>query len=176
VKFISARLDGLVIVEPECQIDSRGFFARTYSSKEFIAMGIHGDLTETSVSYNDTRGTLRGMHYQHSPYEEAKLVRVTKGAVFDVAVDIRPESPTYLQWFGVELSAQNRLAIYISKGFAHGFITLEDCTEVLYQITDTFNPKQCAGFAWNDPKIGIAWPIVPIKMSESDYSNANLII
>jgi dTDP-4-dehydrorhamnose 3,5-epimerase len=173
MKILSATLDGLLVIEPECHIDNRGYFARTYSSREFIALGLEGNLSETSVSFNNMRGTLRGMHYQYFPDEEAKLVRVTTGAAFDVAVDLRPESPTYLKWFGVELSAQNHLAIYIPKGFAHGFITLEDSTEVLYQITDTYNPERTTGFAWNDPEVAIAWPIAPAVMSESDWSHAN---
>jgi dTDP-4-dehydrorhamnose 3,5-epimerase len=175
MKILPTAFDGLLVIEPEVQADIRGFFARTYSSREFIALELEGDLTETSVSFNNIRGTLRGMHYQHSPDEEAKLVRVTMGRAFDVAVDLRPESPTYLQWFGVELSAQNHLAIYIPKGFAHGFITLENSTEVLYQITDTYNSENAAGFAWNDPEIAITWPITPAMMSESDRLHANFI-
>ena len=169
----TSALDGLVVIEPEFHVDSRGFFARTYSSREFMALGLEGNLSETSVSHNKKCGTLRGMHYQQSPHGEAKLVRVTRGAVFDVAVDIRPASPTYRNWFGVELTEQNHLAFYIPKGFAHGFITLEDNTEIFYQITDTFSPEHATGFAWNDPEIAIAWPITPAMMSERDQSLAN---
>ena len=138
-----------------------------------MALGLEGNLSETSVSFNKMRGTLRGIHYQYSPDEEAKLVRVTMGAAFDVAVDLRQESPTYLKWYGVELSVQNHLALYIPKGFAHGFITLEDSTEVLYQITDTYNPERTTGFAWNDPEVAIAWPIAPAVISEKDQSLPN---
>ena len=173
MKILSASLDGLLVIEPECHRDDRGFFARTYSSREFMALGLEGNLSETSVSFNKMRGTLRGIHYQYSPDEEAKLVRVTMGAAFDVAVDLRQESPTYLKWYGVELSVQNHLALYIPKGFAHGFITLEDSTEVLYQITDTYNPERTTGFAWNDPEVAIAWPIAPAVISEKDQSLPN---
>ena len=134
MRILPSALDGLVVIEPEFHVDSRGFFARTYSSREFMALGLEGNLSETSVSHNKKCGTLRGMHYQQSPHGEAKLVRVTRGAVFDVAVDIRPASPTYRNWFGVELTEQNHLAFYIPKGFAHGFITLEDNTEIFIRL------------------------------------------
>lgn len=173
VKFLKTHSEGLLVVEPEFHEDDRGFFARVYSSREFNSSGLEGNLTENSVSYNKVKGTLRGMHYQQPPNGEAKLVRVTRGAAFDVAVDIRPASPTYLKWFGVELTERNYLAFYIPKGFAHGFITLDDDTEILYQITDTYNPERATGFAWNDPEIAIAWPITPSMMSERDRSLAN---
>ena len=165
-----------MLVRLELKADERGFFARTYSSREFMALGLERNLSETSVSYNGKCGTLRGMHYQSPPHLEAKLVRVTRGAAFDVAVDIRSDSPTYLKWFGVELTEHNHLALYIPKGFAHGFITLENHTELLYHITDTYKPAHATGFAWNDPRIGIAWPNAPVIMSETDRLLPNFLI
>ena len=163
----------MFVVEPECLADERGFFARVYSSREFCAAELNGNLTESSLSFNKLKGTLRGMHFQKSPHQETKLVRVTRGAAYDVAVDLRPDSPTYLHWHGMELSESNRLALYLPKGFAHGFITLEDDTELFYQITDTFSPESATGFSWRDPAIAIDWPIPPAKMSDTDSKLGN---
>lgn len=174
--FTETPLSGAFIVSMELSYDERGGFGRSFSSREVRQLGLEPDLTESSISINLRAGTLRGMHYQQSPHGEAKLVRVTRGAAFDVAVDIRPASPTYRNWFGVELTEQNHLAFYIPKGFAHGFVTLEDDTEIFYQITDTFSPEHAKGFAWNDPEIAISWPITPAMMSERDRSLANFTV
>jgi dTDP-4-dehydrorhamnose 3,5-epimerase len=168
MKISESPLSGVWLVEPEPASDARGFFARVFSGREFRELGLCGDLTEVSISRNHVAGTLRGMHFQRDPHGETKLVRVVRGRVFDVAVDIRPGSPAFGRWHGLELSAEEGNALYIPAGFAHGFLTLEENTDVMYQITDTYNPASAAGFAWNDPSIGIAWPFKPSVMSDAD--------
>ncbi len=158
MRFTPAPLSGLFIVEPELHTDERGFFARSWCAQEFEKQGLNPNLVQCSISFNHKAGTLRGLHYQAPPHQESKLVRCTMGAIFDVAVDIRENSPTYLKWFGVELSAENRKALYIPHGFAHGFQTLQDNSEILYQIAEFFNPDAARGLRWDDPKIGIKWP------------------
>jgi dTDP-4-dehydrorhamnose 3,5-epimerase len=172
--FTETPLQGAYLVAIEFSCDTRGGFGRAFSAREFREHGLEFDLTEVSVSRNLRTGTLRGMHYQLSPHEETKLVRVTQGAAFDVIVDLRFDSPSRGQWFGIELSAANATALYIPKGFAHGFLTLEENTEILYQISDTFMPLAVAGFAWNDPSIGISWPMPPRILSEKDRMLSNL--
>lgn len=161
-------LEGLCLVEPERRTDPRGFFARTFCEKEFAAAGLPSRFPQCNVSYNRARGSLRGLHYQARPHPEGKLVRCTRGAIFDVAVDIRPESPTFCRWAGVELSAENRLALYIPPGFAHGFQTLGDDCEVFYQMSEPYHQDLARGLRWNDPAFGIAWPIPEPAMSERD--------
>jgi dTDP-4-dehydrorhamnose 3,5-epimerase len=141
------------------QEDERGFFARSWCEAEFREQGLNSRLVQCSVSFNLRRGTLRGMHYQRAPHAEAKLVRCTRGAVLDAMIDLRPESPTYKQWFAQELSAQNRLMLYIPEGCAHGFQTLEDETEVFYQLSAGYTPASERGVRWNDPAFGITWPV-----------------
>jgi dTDP-4-dehydrorhamnose 3,5-epimerase len=174
MKFTELPLSGayLVSLEPHC--DERGFFARTFSAREFRERGLCGDLSECSLSRNSQAMTLRGMHYQCEPYAEIKLIRVMRGRVFDVVVDIREVSPTHGKWFGVELSADNGMALYVPAGFAHGFLTLEDNTDVYYQISDTYMAAAATGFAWNDPSVGIAWPFEPLVISEADRKRPNL--
>lgn len=165
-------MDGLYVVEPQLHQDERGFFARTWCAEEFIAYGLNPKLAQCSFSFNHKSGTLRGLHFQSSPREEAKLVRCTMGAIFDVAVDIRPDSDTYLEWYGVQLTAENRKALYIPEGFAHGFQTLSDNTEILYQISEFYYPDLSRGYRWDDPKIGIVWPDAPqriISDRDRDY-------
>lgn len=159
------------IIDIEQHEDFRGFFARTVCRDEFKRHGLSADFTQQSISFNPKVGTLRGMHWQIEPYAEEKLVRATRGAIFDVIVDIRPESKTYKQWHAAELSESNRRQIYIPKGFAHGFQTLEPDTEVLYEMTTPYNPEASRGFIWNDPAIDIEWPktadrIIGIRDSE----------
>jgi dTDP-4-dehydrorhamnose 3,5-epimerase len=149
---------GVRVIEPERFEDERGFFARTWDVDEFAQHGLNQRVVQCSISYNRRRGTLRGMHYQAPPHEEAKLVRCTAGAIFDVAVDLRPGSPTFTQWFGVELSAENRLALYITEGCAHGFLTLTDDSEILYQMSALYAPHAARGARWDDPAFGIRWP------------------
>jgi dTDP-4-dehydrorhamnose 3,5-epimerase len=157
--FTETPLAGAFVVEPERIADERGFFARTWCVDEFADRGLETRLVQCNVSYNQRRGTLRGMHYQAEPHAEVKLVRCTAGAIYDVIVDLRPDSPTRHHWFGVELSAANRLALYIPKGLAHGFQTLEDETEVFYQMAEFYHPESARGVRYDDPAFGIAWPL-----------------
>ena len=161
-------LDGVRVVELERLEDERGFFARTWDPGEFEREGLNPCLAQCSISFNPSRGTLRGMHYQAAPHEEAKLVRCTAGAIFDVALDLRSESLTFRRWFGTTLSAENRRALYIPEGCAHGFLTLEDATEVLYQISAFYAPDAARGVRWDDPVFGIAWPDDVTVISERD--------
>jgi dTDP-4-dehydrorhamnose 3,5-epimerase len=157
--FTETPLAGAFVVEPERIADERGFFARTWCVDEFAARGLETRLVQCNVSYNGRRGTLRGMHYQTAPHEEVKLVRCTAGAIYDVIVDLRFASPTYQHWFGVALSAANRLALYIPRGFAHGFQTLADESEVFYQMAEFYHPESARGVRYDDPAFGIAWPL-----------------
>ena len=158
MKFVKTELNGAFIVEPDRLEDERGFFARTWCKKEFEQHGLNPSVVQCNISFNRNKGTLRGMHYQASPFEEAKLVRCTMGAIYDVIIDLRPNSKTFMQWIDVELSAENRKMIYIPEGFAHGFLTLEDYTEVFYQMSEFFAPGYGRGVRWNDPKFKIVWP------------------
>jgi dTDP-4-dehydrorhamnose 3,5-epimerase len=166
--FTESALPGAFIVDLELRSDDRGFFARSYCPDEFAAQGLGTPLRQCSVSYNARKGTLRGLHYQAAPHEEHKLVRCTAGAIFDVIVDIRPDSRHYKRWFGTELSAQNRRALFVPAGFAHGFITLSDDTEVYYMISVPHSPSHAQGFRWSDPAFGIQWPMSPSVISPRD--------
>lgn len=166
--FTPCPLAGAFIVDLEPHGDARGFFARSFCADEFAAHGVELTPRQCSVSFNESRGTLRGMHYQADPHAEDKLVRCTAGAVFDVIVDIRPASPTYRRWFGAELSAANRRALYLPRGFAHGFVSLTDAAEVFYMISVPHAPNFSRGFKWNDPAIGIDWPLRPAVISARD--------
>jgi dTDP-4-dehydrorhamnose 3,5-epimerase len=202
MKFIETKLKGAYIIEIEPFEDERGFFARTFCRKEFEAHGLNPNLVQCNISYNRKKGTLRGMHYQAPPYEEAKLVICISGAIYDVIIDFRPNSPTYCQWIGVVLSGQytvnneqsavssfkltddsSRLTpdaayssqltvsykmLYIPEGFAHGFLTLMDNTEVFYQMSEFYMPEYARGVRWNDPAFGIHWPRDVIVISEKD--------
>jgi dTDP-4-dehydrorhamnose 3,5-epimerase len=170
VIFHRTQIEGVVVVEPERLEDERGFFARTWDADEFVEWGLNPRLSQCSISHNRARGTLRGMHFQTAPYEEAKLVRCTAGSLFDVAVDLRDGSPTFAEWFGVELSAENRRALYVPEGCAHGFLTLEDACEVYYQISQAFKPQAARGVRWDDPAFGIAWPADVVVINERDRS------
>jgi len=161
VIFRETDLPGAVVIEPERFEDERGFFARTWDVNEFAARGLNPRLVQCSISFNRRVGTLRGMHYQTAPHEEAKLVRCTMGAIYDVIVDVRPGSPTFARWTGVELSAANRQLLYIPEGFAHGFQTLQDDSEVFYQISAFYQPDFARGFRWYDEAVGIMWPPAP---------------
>jgi dTDP-4-dehydrorhamnose 3,5-epimerase len=154
------KLAGAYVLEPRRFEDERGFFASAWSEKELAALGADGRFVEGNFSYNRRRGTLRGLHYQAAPFGQAKLVRCTRGSVFDVGVDLRPDSPTYGRWLGVELSAENRLMLYVPDGFAHGYLTLEDETEVLYLVTNVYAPQSGRGVRWDDPTFRIEWPDV----------------
>lgn len=156
--FIETGLPGTVVIEPERVVDERGFFARTCCRQEFAAHGLKSDWVQCSVSFNALKGTLRGMHYQAAPYEEAKLVRCTMGAVHDVVIDLRRDSPAFGQHVAVVLSAENRRLLYIPEGLANGFQTLEDSSEVFYQISQFYAPEYSRGVRWDDPAFGICWP------------------
>ena len=149
---------GVVVVTPELRADDRGFFARTFCAREFEAAGLRPLVAQANVSFNHRAGTLRGLHYQRPPAEEAKLVRCTRGRVFDVAVDVRPASPTYLRHVGVVLDAEERNALYVPEGFAHGYLTLEDGCEVAYHASEFYTPEAEEGIRWDDPALAIAWP------------------
>ena len=166
--FKETAIAGLYLVELTPVLDERGFFAVAFEAKEFAARGLDTQVAQVSVSFNRSRGTLRGMHYQQEPAAEVKLVRCTHGAVYDVAVDLRPGSPTHLQWVATELTAENRLAIYIPKGCAHGFQTLQDDCEVFYQVSHEYAPAMARGLRYDDPAIGITWPLPATVMSERD--------
>jgi dTDP-4-dehydrorhamnose 3,5-epimerase len=168
MKFTATALAGAFIVDIDPKRDERGVFARTFSSVEFAAHGFDTAHLECSVSSNVSAATLRGMHYQAHPHEEDKLVRCTAGVIFDVIVDIRRESASYGRWFGTELSAANRRALLAPKGFAHGYISLSDASEVLYMISAPHAPGHTRGFVWNDPEVGIAWPVKPAVISARD--------
>lgn len=158
MKFVPTALAGAYVVEMEPLTDERGFFARSWCKREFADHGLNGDLVQCNVSYNRARGTLRGMHYQAAPHEEVKLVRCTQGAIYDVLVDLRPDSPTYRSWIAVELTAANRRMLYVPAGLAHGFQTLQDDSEVFYQMSAYFDAPSARGVRWNDPAFGIEWP------------------
>lgn len=166
--FTEAKLKGAFVIGLDRKADLRGFFARTFCVQEFEAHGLSPRVAQCNMSYNRHRGTLRGMHWQAPPSAEAKLIRAVRGSVLDVIVDLRPGSPTYLQHVAVELTASNGQMLYIPEGFAHGFQTLEDETEVFYQMSEFHAPEQARGARWNDPAFGIAWPLPDPTMSDRD--------
>jgi len=168
VIFTETRLKGAFLLELEKREDDRGFFARSWCRKEFEDHGLNGAIAQCNVSFNRVKGTLRGMHYQVAPFEEAKLVRCTAGAVYDVIIDLRPHSATYKQHVGEVLSAANHKMLYVPEGFAHGFQTLEDDTEVFYQMTQFHSPEHARGVRYNDPAFGIHWMISEPVMTERD--------
>lgn len=166
--FNKTEFNGVFIIEIEKQIDERGFFARTWDKEKFGEYGLNSKLIQCNVSFNKKKGILRGMHYQIAPYEEAKLIRCTKGKIFDVIIDLRPKSNTYRQWFGIEMSDENYKMLYVPEGFAHGFQTLEDNTEVFYQMSEMHMPDYVRGVRYNDSSFDIKWPITPVIISEKD--------
>lgn len=168
MKFTPSKLAGAAVVDLTTFADERGYFGRVWLEDEARAAGYESRFRVTSMSQNAKAGTLRGMHYQHPPHAEIKLVRCIRGAVFDVMVDLRPDSPTRLQWHGEELSADNHRALYIPEGFAHGFLTLTDDAEVFYQISAGHAPAAAAGVRWDDFAFGIAWPGRPTVINERD--------
>jgi dTDP-4-dehydrorhamnose 3,5-epimerase len=170
MRFIATKLEGAWIVEPEPYEDSRGLFARTYCAQEFRNQGLLDAFVQCNTSWNTLKGTIRGLHYQLPPSSEVKLVRCTAGALLDLIVDLRPGSPTYLQHVGVELTARDRLALYIPEMFAHGFQTLEDGTEVFYQMSEFYAPKLARGIRFDDPKLAIEWPLPVTLISDQDLN------
>jgi dTDP-4-dehydrorhamnose 3,5-epimerase len=168
--FIPTKLSGAYIVEPERHEDARGYFARTFCAREFEEHGLVREFVQSSVSANRLRGTVRGMHYQLPPACEVKLVRCTSGAIYDVIVDLRKDSPTYLQHVGVELSAETGRALYIPEMFGHGFQALENDSTVFYQISEFYAPGTAGGLRYNDPKLGIQWPLAASVVSDRDLN------
>ncbi len=168
MKYIPLRLKGAYLLEPEPIADERGFFARAFCRKEFEQNRLNPHLEQCSISFNLKKGTVRGMHFQKAPHSEVKLVRCTQGKIFDVIIDLRKDSETYRQWEGVVLSAENRHMLYIPEGFAHGFQTLEDKTEVFYQISSSYVPGSSSGVRWNDSAFRISWPLDVSMISIKD--------
>ena len=168
--FAGTTLKGAFIIELEKHEDERGFFARSFCEKESEEHGLNPRIVQCNISYNKKKGTLRGMHYQIAPYEEVKLVSCIRGAIHDVIIDLRPDSPTYCQWFAVELGAENYKVLYVPEGFAHGFQTLEDNTVVFYQMSEFYHPECARGVRWDDPAFGIRWSLSNRVMSKEDLS------
>jgi dTDP-4-dehydrorhamnose 3,5-epimerase len=172
--FTETKIKGVYCIEPLILTDKRGFFARTFCKEEFLDHGLETDVVQCNISYNKKKGTLRGMHFQVPPFEEAKIVSVTQGAIYDVVLDLRKDSPTYCQWFADDLSDKNFKFMYIPKGCAHGFQTLEDNTRVYYQMTEFFHPESARGVRWDDPVFKIDWPINTLIISKKDQSYQKL--
>jgi dTDP-4-dehydrorhamnose 3,5-epimerase len=168
MRFLPLPIEGAWLVEPEPRSDDRGFFARTWCVREFAEHGLHPNFVQASISFNEVAATLRGLHYQAEPHPEIRLVRCSAGSIYDVIVDLREASPTYLKWHGEMLSAQNRRALYVPTGFAHGFVTLEDESEVFYQMSEFYFPELARGVRWNDPALAIDWPLDPKRVSPRD--------
>jgi len=170
MEFVATPLAGAFVIELDRQEDERGFFARSFCADDFSKHGLNPRVVQCNVSYNRLRGTLRGFHYQTKPHEEAKLVRCTAGAIYDVIVDLRPASATYKRWFATELAALNRRMLFVPEGFAHAFQTLADNTEVFYQMSELYNPRTAHGIRWNDTAFGVTWPIAEPIISERDLT------
>ena len=168
--FTETKIKGAYLIDIKKISDDRGFFGRAYCVKEFERLGITNEVVQVNVSSNNKKGTLRGLHMQVAPAEETKLVRCTRGSIFDVLVDLRPESETFLQWTGVTLNSREFNMLYVPEGCAHGYLTLEDDTDVMYQVTEYYTPDAERGFRWNDPTFNISWPIEPLVISAKDES------
>jgi dTDP-4-dehydrorhamnose 3,5-epimerase len=169
--FIETKLKGAFVVELEKYSDDRGFFSRAWCQKEFKEQGINSRFVQANIGFSKNSGTIRGIHYQIAPFEEAKLVRCIRGAIFDVVLDLRPELPSFKQWFGVELSDENRKMLYVPEGCAHGYQTLVDNTEVFYQVSQVYSAESERGIRWNDPEFDIEWPIdEDLVISEKDQN------
>jgi len=175
MRFLPTPLEGAFVIDLHRLEDERGFFARTFCRKEFTSHGLCPDIAQCNLSTNRRRGTLRGLHYQSEPHAEVKLVQCVRGAIWDVIVDLRPDSPTRYQWHGVELSADSHCALYVPAGFAHGFQTLVDGTDVFYQMSTDYDAASARGLLWNDPRLAIDWPLDCPILSERDRSYAHLV-
>jgi len=172
--FRETELSGVFVVEPEIIEDDRGFFACSWSPAEFESHGLNPRLVQCNISFNKVKGTLRGMHFQIKPHEEAKLVRCTQGAIYDVAVDLRSDSRTRYGWVAVELTRDNHRMLYIPEGFAHGYQTLTDGAEIFYQMSEHYHPESARGVRWDDPALGIHWPLAVSVIAERDANYASL--
>lgn len=168
MKFTETKLKGAYIINIEPRTDTRGFFARAFCQKEFAAHGLKSDIAQANVAFNIKRGTLRGMHFQYPPAAETKLVRATRGAILDIIVDLRPESPTYLEHIAVELSEDTGRALYVPERFAHGYQVLRDKTETSYQVGEFYTPGVEGGLLYNDPRLGLSWPLPVSVISDKD--------
>ncbi len=173
--FRDTKIAGAFEIDLDVKVDERGFFARTWCREEFKAHGLSSSLAQCSLSFNPRRGTLRGMHYQAAPYAETKLVRCTRGAIYDVIIDLRPQSPSFKNWVAAVLTSENRRMVYVPEGCAHGFLTLEDQSEIFYQMTEFYNAESGRGVRWNDPAFQIAWPQSVQVISERDRSYPDFI-
>jgi len=171
MRFTPLALEGAHLIEPEPIEDHRGFFARVWCEEEFLERGLNATLAQCNLSFNPRKGTLRGMHYQAAPHAEVKLVRCTMGAAYDVIIDLRREAPTHGQWVAVELTAENRRMVYVPEGFAHGFQTLENNTELFYQISALYHPESARGVRWDDPAFAIEWPAVEHRILSTRDAN-----
>jgi dTDP-4-dehydrorhamnose 3,5-epimerase len=171
--LVETKLKGVFEIHLEPKFDERGFFARAWCQKEFESKGLNSKLVQCSISFNSRKGTLRGMHYQTAPFAESKVVRCTKGAIYDVVVDLRLDSATYKNWIAVLLTATNRHMVYVPEGCGHGFLTLEDETEIFYQMSEFYNAESARGVRWNDPAFKIAWPEKVEVISERDQNYPN---
>jgi dTDP-4-dehydrorhamnose 3,5-epimerase len=174
VRFTSTAIDGVIVVELDLHVDERGGFARTYCDREFEAAGLPTAYPQCNLSVNHRAGTLRGLHFNAEPYCEAKLVRCVRGAIHDVVVDLRAGSPTLFQHVAIELTADNRLALFVPTGCAHGFETLEDSTDVFYQMSSSYVPSAARGIRWDDAALHIPWPVIPTVMSDADAGYPDL--
>lgn len=168
MKVAETDLAGVLVLEVEPIADERGLFARTWDRAELLSRGLTAELEQVSIAYNAVAGTLRGLHFQAAPFEEAKTVRCTSGAIYDVAVDLRDGSPTRLRWVAIELTATNRRSLFVPEGCAHGYLTLTDRAEVQYQISTPYHADAARGYRWNDPALGIAWPVEVRRISDRD--------
>ena len=166
--FRKTDIQGVFIIEPEIIEDERGFFACSWMEDEFRERGLNPRLAQCNISFNKQRGTLRGMHFQIKPHEEAKLVRCTRGSIYDVAVDLRKDSETLYRWVAAELTEDNHQMLYIPEGFGHGYQTLSDNTEIFYQMSAYYHPESARGFRWSDPAFGIKWPMPVTMIAERD--------
>ena len=168
MQFTETPLKGAFLIDIRKIADDRGFFGRSWCRKEMLDAGLEGDIAQINTSLSRYKGTLRGLHYQIAPHQEAKMIRCTRGAVFDMIVDLRPQSPTFRQWFGAELTADNHRALYSPKGFAQGFITLVDDTEITYFTSESYAPGMDRGIRYDDPQFGIELPLQPVVISDKD--------
>lgn len=174
--FQPTNLAGAYVIDLQKIEDERGFFARSWCVQEFADHGLATRLVQCNISFNKLQGTVRGLHYQTPPFAETKLVRCSRGAIYDVIVDLRPESPTFLQWHGVTLSAENHTMLYVPQGFAHGFQTLADNTEVFYQMSEFYAPACAQGLRWDDPQVQVQWPLAITVMSMKDQCYPDFVV
>ena len=173
--FTETKLKGVYIIDVKRMDDERGFFGRSWCRKEFDFYGLNSNAVQANVSYNKKKATLRGMHYQKAPFSETKTIRCTSGAIYDVVMDLRHDSETYLEWFGIELTDESFRMLYVPEGFAHGFITLKDHSSVHYMVTAFYNPAAEAGIRYDDPTFNVTWPVQPLIVSEKDRNHPSFI-